>query len=504
MCPPPKPEEIDVGTFSRIRAALVSSEYESDRLKGLLSDDVVRATTRGVFGPARARTASGSPLDTLVRLFVIGIDVSVEQVEDLPDARLDDWLRSGLVTRKGRRVRPLVTIQVLQHGENQYFISADIVPSSTTGAPTSDAVMSATSASVELMALTIRRKFRNALDVGTGNGVQAILLSGHCEHVLASDINRKALQAARRNLALNAIENVELREGDLFSSIKEEDFQLIVSVPPYVVSPAQSYHYRDSGLPLDAMSAQLVNGAALRLDDGGWAIVMCHWACVKDEDWHARVNGWVEGTGCDGLLIQQHRADPSEYALSWTEVDAQRADEEFDRWTEYYREERISSIGVGYIVLRKRAGQNWFAVLDLPENVTRDRGEAVISAFQAQDWLQSRADSGDLFKISFRISDSVHIQTQVRDVDGRWVEDGVTLLNAQGLLSTVHLNEYSAALIGQCDGERTLEQILNELFFSSGKTVVSSVDPQYQRVRREVESLTRHLVATGFLVPVEP
>ena len=52
---------------------------------------------------------------------------------------------------------------------------------------------------------------QRALDLGTGNGILALLCSTHAEHVVGTDINEHALELAQLNAALNGIENVEFR-----------------------------------------------------------------------------------------------------------------------------------------------------------------------------------------------------------------------------------------------------------------------------------------------------
>ena len=49
-----------------------------------------------------------------------------------------------------------------------------------------------------------------ALDVGTGNGVQALLAAGHSEHVVATDVNPRALAFTELNAALSGIETSSL------------------------------------------------------------------------------------------------------------------------------------------------------------------------------------------------------------------------------------------------------------------------------------------------------
>ena len=120
--------------------------------------------------------------------------------------------------------------------------------------------------SVTLAKLTVRREVGRALDVCTGNGIQALLASRHAETVVATDINPRALEIAGLELlSLNGNSNVELRQGSYFEPAGNERFDLITCNPPYVISPESSYVYRDSGLPGDTVSRLAVQEAARAL-----------------------------------------------------------------------------------------------------------------------------------------------------------------------------------------------------------------------------------------------
>ena len=60
------------------------------------------------------------------------------------------------------------------------------------------------------------------------------------------------------NAALNGIDNVEFRAGSFFEPAAGERFGLAVCNPPYVISPEIELVFRDSGLPGDTVSAELV------------------------------------------------------------------------------------------------------------------------------------------------------------------------------------------------------------------------------------------------------
>lgn len=80
----------------------------------------------------------------------------------------------------------------------------------------------------------------SALDLCTGSGFFPILMSEKAERVIGIDINPFNVNAAKINVLLNGIENVEIRHGDLFEPINSsEKFDLIVAWPPEFPTPPE-------------------------------------------------------------------------------------------------------------------------------------------------------------------------------------------------------------------------------------------------------------------------
>jgi len=124
------------------------------------------------------------------------------------------------------------------------------------------------------------------LDLGTGSGCLAILAARAFPLALvdATDLSAAALAVARRNVSRHKMEKrVSLLKSDLFASLGERRYDLIVTNPPYVTSramrrlPAEYRH--EPGLALAAgkdgldIVARILQGARRHLSKRG--VLVC-------------------------------------------------------------------------------------------------------------------------------------------------------------------------------------------------------------------------------------
>ncbi|MFG3496685.1 HemK2/MTQ2 family protein methyltransferase [Streptomyces sp. NPDC047886] len=137
--------------------------------------------------------------------------------------------------------------------------------------PQEDTELLARAARAELRALR-RGRPAEVLDVGTGSGALALVAarSGRAR-VTAVDIDRRAVEEARRNARRLGLP-VRVLHGDLTEPVAGRGFDLILSNPPYVISPGaagdtdRSWHAGADGRDvLDRLCAE----APGLLRDGG-------------------------------------------------------------------------------------------------------------------------------------------------------------------------------------------------------------------------------------------
>ena len=196
-------------------------------------------------------------------------------------------------------------------------------PTSAPGVLRHDHVLGIGQASTTLVQVTARRHVARALDLGTGCGIQTFHLLHHAEHVTATDISDRALAFTRFNLLLNAGQlhldpsdleaRVSLRRGSLLDPVAGEEFELVVSNPPFVITPrslgeaaADQFTYRDGGLPGDDIVASLVRALPSVLTPGGTAQLLGNWEIPAGAAW-ARTAAKLGQPG-RGRLVHPARA----------------------------------------------------------------------------------------------------------------------------------------------------------------------------------------------------
>lgn len=92
--------------------------------------------------------------------------------------------------------------------------------------------------------IILMKDFENPkiLDIGTGSGAISITLAKELPNseVLGLDISDEALKIAVENRELNGASNLKFLKSDVFQHVKEKNYDLIVSNPPYI--PVEEYN----------------------------------------------------------------------------------------------------------------------------------------------------------------------------------------------------------------------------------------------------------------------
>jgi hypothetical protein len=156
-------------------------------------------------GRAPARSNDGA-LWTLVRLLYLGAAVSLEEAADAFAPLSLERLEALGVIEDG-----LPAMEIVPMG--RVLVASDPERETRRG----DRVPGPGKGSRELAAVTPRTSVAKAFDMGSGSGVQALLLAAHTGEIVASDVNPRALEFTSFNAALNGLTSIDVRHGSLFA-----------------------------------------------------------------------------------------------------------------------------------------------------------------------------------------------------------------------------------------------------------------------------------------------
>jgi SAM-dependent methyltransferase len=444
----------DRETIERLREALRDAGYAAYAVEQLLTADGERVPRTADALPLQLRLLRpGERLSTLVALFYLGVEVpTADAAAALAPAQLERLAELGLVAVEDGGTKALVDLVPTE----ELLVASDRFEGGRF-AEDRDEVLGLTPPTRALASLTIRRPVDSALDLGCGSGVLAILAAEHAKRVVGVDVNPRAVALSELNALLNDCRNVEWRRGDWLGAVEGETFDLIVCNPPYLISPDSTFTFRDSGLPGDAFCERLVREVPPYLTEVGLAHLLVSWAHRADEDWSAPLRAWVDGSGCDAMLLRYASEDPLAHAAEWNE--SLRGDRDafgavLDRWTAYCRELGIERIGWGTVVLRRRDGENWVLALTPSGDRMTPAGHHLERMIAAQD---ARAELGGASAL--RLAPDHRLDRSIRLGGGVGVLERAFLRLEGGLGTRIELDPAMLEVIAGLDGSRTLEEL---------------------------------------------
>ena len=435
----------------RLRRLLDRHDYTETRVGETLGDPELPKRTEHFLPRLLWRTRGDTPRETLIRLFLLNVPVpeqrlrSVFEPED-PDA----WAAAGLLRRSGDGYASNFRLMPYQD-----LMLASDWPDDVIRGARPDYVLPLTNSAVTVAHCTVRRHSRASLDVGSGNGVLSFLAARHSDTVCGVDLNPRAVIVARFNAWLNNIDNVEFIEGDAFQPVKGRKFDLIVSNPPFMISPRARYIFRDAGMEFDGFLKKLVREAPEYLEEGGVCQITGDWIHFAGQDPRERVAGWLDGIGCDAFVLELHRRDPAEYAEAWLETtEPQRMEITrtlFDEWMEYYEKNHIEAIITGLINMRRAGGKpNRVSFEQPPPEKSQPVGDYILLRFALGDFLERAKNSDDvLLESRLTLSPDARLEQECEWTPESWriVKSELKLVSAMPFSGQV--DRYTVAFLAK-------------------------------------------------------
>ncbi|CAN7487586.1 methyltransferase [Arthrobacter sp. LjRoot78] len=539
--------------LSALAADLRAIGYTVDGVAGLLGESAYSALGRDQLIPSLIATdaaAQGDPdaaaLAAVVRLWLLAVPQHAEVLDAaLPGIRTEGLLALGLVEPSSgevgtdaawRTVRAKADLRPYgwrgnavtgadeadpddrdadSSGGADLWVASDLAAHQQPGVLRHDHVLGIGQASTTLVQTTIRRQVSKALDLGTGCGIQTFHLLHHADHVTATDLSARALAFTRFNLLLNAEalhidpakpeDRVSLRLGSLLEPVAGETFDLVVSNPPFVITPrslgeaaADQFTYRDGGLPGDDIVASLVRQLPSVLAPAGTAQLLGNWEVTAGTAWYERPQSWA-GPDVDAWFIQRELVGPEQYAETWLRDasesrDRQHYQDAYAAYLDDFASRNVAGIGFGMIFLRRPA-PGARPVISRFEEITypveQPIGPCLGAAVERADWVAANNLAATHLLVAEDVTEERHQRPGAE-------HPGVILLRqGSGLRRTNLLSTELAGFVSACDGDLSVGQITGAL-----EALLGGGDGfDGETFRNGLLAEVRNLVLDGFLLP---
>lgn len=483
-----------------LREMFLVHDYAVDPVLAALGPAAHAALGRNQTTPGlRALSGRDDELATLIRLWPLQARVKRGDAEVALGGRVGPLIEAGILSGDDREVWAAVDLRPYASDDGAGgWIFSDLTPG-LDGARVDvwpDWVLGVSPASTSLAQLGVRTPVELALDLGTGCGVQSLHLARHAQRVIATDLNPRALAMAALTAGINQVD-VDFRMGDLYEPVAQDQFDLIITNPPYVIAPPEADHdrltYRESGLLGDEFVRRVVTEGTAHLRPGGVLQVLGNWAQPEGQDWQDRPHRWIASTGCDGHVVRREELDAHEYIEIWLAdaglVGSADYVPAYRRWSDYFERLGIASVGMGWLnLVNAERDQPVITVEDWPHAVEQPIGPALAERIRAVSLEQQLSDE-QVLGIRWLLAEDVIQESYARP--GSADPYAIVLRQQRGFRRAVEVDTALAGVLGACDGDLRLDQVI--------AAVASIVDVDPVALAAEIVPRVRQLSVDGVL-----
>src|SRR2546428_7441605 len=378
--------------FARVARTLKDASFDEETIcrKFKLEDmsDVGSITPDDV-----ERADVSSQLRLLTRLFLLQALTPRADVEAVFDrATIDSLLSLGLLGT-GEFGNDEFYARVLLYPVAGFAVASDrhSLPDGSDFEPPPDVVFPAIfGGTLQFLRLLPRNWKGAALDLCSGSGVAAFVLSRFGKPVVSADITERAAAFARFNCALNSLENVEVAGGDLYEAAPGRAFGCIVAHPPYVPSLETKAIWRDGGVTGEALVRRIIERLPEYLAPGGIFLCLSLGADTQQGKFEARARGWL-GERADEFDIVfgcQELRDPRQVLENLARKHAELGPEDIKKFESEFERAGVVQMPIGALCLRRAANGTTYQPWTTRRKFTdQNHGGDFAAAFSTHDRL---------------------------------------------------------------------------------------------------------------------
>jgi hypothetical protein len=140
--------------------------------------------------------------------------------------------------------------------------------------------------------------------------------------------------------------------------------------------------------------------------------------------------------------------------------------------------------------MRSRPNLHW--IHEDADQIDEFAGAAIARGFKLKEFAVQTPDS-DLLRIPFQLSPDIRVHQQIRAGEDGWVVEKGILRQAKGIHYSGTVDVHMLDLLGRCNGQRTLQELIRRLAERLG-AAAAQISPS-------VLQIMRGLIERGFVLP---
>jgi SAM-dependent methyltransferase len=334
------------------------------------------------------------------------------------------------------------------------------------------------------------------LELCCGTGIAAFLAARNGgKHAYACDIAARSVHFAEFNRRLNGLENVTVKEGDLYAPAAGMAFDRIVAHPPYVPVLEPKYVFYDGGQDGEHITRRIVQELPAYLDDGGLLVCVSLGSDRVDDPFEKRVRSFLGDRQEEfdiGLFVRSEM-EPATQALNDV-IRGRGSVEQVQVWRKVLQQLKIVSFVFGGIFIyrhgEKRKGYT------IRRTMAEKAGLPEIEKLMEWERVVARGNETAILQRSrLKALPECRLSANYSLREGNWTLESQKLFTDSPFKMQLEAPAWTVQLISECDGSRTGEQLLESM---KSQGIVEPETPF-----REFADVLTVLVSGGYVMAKE-
>jgi SAM-dependent methyltransferase len=451
-----------VDTFTRAREFLQRIEFTEQQICNATGVSSIYEM-RPLDAREKGFTDLADPLSVAVRLLIDGEAIPWTDVRRQWSSEDVECLQRLGVIRDSLSDENLCRATVALYPNERLYIASErhvAIDAFATGVPADIVYSTLTAESRRFLELMPRRQCDDYLELCSGAGVAALVAArDFAGRAWAVDITARSTRFARFNAALNGLTNVTPLEGDLYSPVAGQRFDLITAHPPYMPSFETQMVFRDGGDDGEQVTRRIIAGLPEHLRPGGQFYCDCMMSDRTNSPLEMRIREMLGPAHeeFDIVLGSAGTFDPMEYYAQRLAAGTNTPDDFLRRRGLFNTLGVEQFVNAVFLIERRREKQ---------APVTRRRvlsGETTADDLQwYMSWATSTAAWGkDVERfLDARPRRSPHVELRSRSVfrDRRWSVTGMSVSTLSPFAAEAACASWFATLLSWLDGRATVRE----------------------------------------------